>query len=57
MDPFSTHIIATSRYEEFAREAATERIAKSTRRDRKRNAQAEPRPAPRHSEAPRPVTA
>jgi hypothetical protein len=56
MNPYGDAIVAASRREEFAREAATERQASATRR-RKRNPQAEPRPAPRQREVPRPAIA
>jgi hypothetical protein len=56
MDPYAAQIVAASRREDYTREAATERQAGIVRR-RSRNTQTEPRSAPRHREAPRPVTA
>lgn len=57
MDPFSANIIATSRHEDLLREADTERVARSARRDRKRHHRAETVPTPRHHEATRPAIA
>lgn len=56
MDPFGANIVAESRRDDFAREAANERLASQARRDRKRHQQAEARPEPRHHEVARPVT-
>jgi hypothetical protein len=57
MDPFTTSIIASSRREDYVREADNERLVRLARRDRKRHQDAEARPAPRHHEAARPVIA
>jgi hypothetical protein len=57
MEQFIANAIAQSRREEFAREAATSRLAKLVRRGRTRDPQTEPRPAPRHREVRRAVTA
>lgn len=55
MDPFGASIVAASRRDDFAREAANERLAKVARRDRKRHPQAEARPEPRPHEVTRPA--
>lgn len=57
MDPFSANIIATSRHEDYLREADIERVARSARRDRRRHHRAETVPTPRHHEATRPAIA
>ena len=54
MDPFGSHIVAESRAQDYAREAANERLASLARR---RNHQAEPRSAPAPREAVRPAIA
>lgn len=54
MDLYGNHIVATSRREDYAREAAAERLASTAR---KRHHQPEPRPAPRAREAVRPAVA
>ncbi|HET9142555.1 hypothetical protein [Actinophytocola sp.] len=55
MNYFSALVVAQSRTEEFAREAAASRQAGLFRR-RERDAQTPPRPAPRTREVARPVT-
>jgi hypothetical protein len=54
MDLYGNLIVASSRREEYAREAAEERLARSVRR---RHHQAEPRPAPAQREVARPAIA
>ena len=56
MDQFSAHIVATTRTDEFVRDAEAARQAGLVRR-RVRDAQTAPRPAPRSHEVTRPVTA
>jgi hypothetical protein len=57
MEQFFAYAIAEARRDDFAREAATSRLAKLVRRGRTRNPQTEPRPAPRPGEVRRAVTA
>jgi hypothetical protein len=57
MEQYFANAIAESRREEFAREAATWRLAKLVRRGRTRDPQTEPRPAPHHGEVRRAATA
>jgi hypothetical protein len=54
MDPYGSHIIATSRSEDFAREATAERTARVVR---KRNRRTEPRSGPAAREVVRPAIA
>jgi hypothetical protein len=56
MNPYGDNIVAESRRADYATEAAAERLARTVRR-RNRNPQAEPRPAPRQREVPRPAIA
>lgn len=57
MDPFSANIIATSRHEDYLREADNERVVRLARRDRKRHQRGDAAPAPRHHEVTRPAIA
>jgi hypothetical protein len=57
MDPFSVNMIASTRRDEFLREAAEERQVRIARRDRRRHQQAEARPEPRRHEVARPAVA
>jgi hypothetical protein len=57
MEQFIANTIAQIRRDEFTREAANSRLAGRVRRNRRRDPQAEPRPAPRHREVRRAVTA
>lgn len=57
MEQYLTNAIAQSHREDLMREAETSRLARQVRRSRTRDPQTEPRPAPRHRDVPRAVTA
>ncbi len=50
MEQFFANAVAQTRREDYAREAATSRLAGLVRRSRTRDPQTEPRSAPRHRE-------
>lgn len=57
MDQFSANIVASSRREDYVREADNERVIRRARRDRKRHRESDGQPVPRHHEAVRPAIA